>query len=319
MSYNLRILGLVGVLTISALGSALPLHSISHLLESASGGSTKSIDETRVKRHASLPLETAVQTEAEPKSKPGSQFTIYLDANNETVCRAATSAERREMDAVNPETLGLRPINHLGAIGKTQGIQTDNAAPNLTIVLLATPQLQQNADATAAFTRAAQNWEAIIKSPITIYIKVDYGTTRFGQPWPSGILGSTGITSGSYPFQSVRTNLIAEANGEGNATKQAIFTSLPSNTVPTDIGDALSTDVSDSNARAIGLLPAIAQSTDIAAGIAFNSNFTFDFNPTDGITPGQIDFDALATHEIGHALGFDSDAGINVAKPSVWD
>ncbi|HEU5239528.1 MAG TPA: NF038122 family metalloprotease, partial [Pyrinomonadaceae bacterium] len=318
MSYNLRILGLVGVLTISALGSALPLRSISHLLESTSGGSTKSIDETRVKRHRSLPLETALQTEVEPKSKPGSQFTIYLDANNDTVCRAATSAERREMDAANPETLGLRPINHLG-VGKTQGIQTDNAAPNLTIVLRATQQLQQNADATAAFTRAAQNWEAIIKSPITIYIDVDYGSTRFGQPWPNGVLGSTSTPRSSYPFQSVRTNLIAEANGEGNAAKQAIFTSLPSNTVPTDIGDAGSTDVSDSNARAIGLLPAAAQTTDSAARIAFNSTFTFDFDPSDGITPGQVDFDAVATHEIGHALGFNSEAGLDIAKPSVWD
>ena len=31
------------------------------------------------------------------------------------------------------------------------------------------------------------------------------------------------------------------------------------------------------------------------------------------------DFDAVATHEIGHALGFDSDAGENFPKPSVWD
>jgi len=259
-----------------------------------------------------------VQTDSETKSKPGSQFTIYLDANQNTVCRAATSGERKEMDAVDPETLGLRPINHLRTIDKTQGIQTADAAPNLTIVLQATPQLQQNAAATAAFTRAAQNWEAIIKSPITIYIDVDYGSTRFGQPWPSGVLGSTSTPSGSYPFQSVRSNLIAEANGEGNVTKQAIFTALPSNTVPTDIGEASSTDVADSNARAIGLLPATAQPTDSAARIAFNSSSTFDFDPSDGITAG-VDFDAVATHEIGHALGFNSDAGLDIAKPTVWD
>src|SRR5215510_309625 len=297
MSYYLRILGLFGsaVLAISALGSALPLRSISQLLESTLGGSAKSISETRVKRHRSLSRDP-VQTDSEPKSKPGSQFTIYLDANQNTVCRAATSRERKQMDAIDPETLGLRPINHLRTIDKTQGIQTANAAPNLTIVLQATPQLQQNAAATTAFTRAAQNWEAIIKSPITIYIDVDYGSTRFGQPWPSGVIGSTSTPSGSYPFQSVRTNLIAEANGEGNAAKQGIFTSLPSNTVPTDVGDASSTDVADSSARAIGLLPATAQSTDSAARIAFNSgSFTFDFDPSDGITVGQVDFDAVAT------------------------
>src|SRR5205814_3391674 len=88
---------------------------------------------------------------------------------------------------------------------------------------------------------------------------------------------------------------------------------------PADIGDLISTSVSDSTARAIGLLPATAQSTDEAAMIGFNSNFTFDFDPSDGITAGQIDFDAVATHEIGHALGFDSEAGGSLPRTSVWD
>jgi len=142
-------------------------------------------------------------------------------------------------------------------------------------------------------------------SPVTIYIDVDYGTTNFGQAWPTGVLGSTSAPGSSYPYQSVRANLIAEATGEGSATKQAIFNALPSNSVPTDLGDAGAADVSDSTARAIGLLPATAQPTDTAARIAFNSNFTFDFDPSDGITASAIDFDAVATHEIGHALGFD--------------
>src|SRR5207253_6605455 len=140
--------------------------------------------------------------------------------------------------------------------------------------------------------------------PVTIFIDVDFGTTNFGQTWPAGVLGATGAPSSSYSYQSVRANLIAEATGEGNAAKQAIFNGLPSTTVPTDLGDANAADVSEAMARAIGLLPATAQSTDSAARIAFNSNFTFDFDPSDGITSNAIDFDAVATHEIGHALGF---------------
>jgi len=44
------------------------------------------------------------------------------------------------------------------------------------------------------------------------------------------------------------------------------------------------------------------------ASIHFSSSFAFDFNPTDGISQGKYDFVAVATHELGHALGFVSGA-----------
>src|SRR6185369_11523373 len=150
-------------------------------------------------------------------------------------------------------------------------------------------------------------------------VDVDFGATNFGDPWPANVLGATGSPSSTFSYQSVRTNLNAEATAEGNATKQAIFNALPATTVPTDLGNASAVDVSNSIARAIGLLPATAQPSDDAPQIAFNSNNTFDFDPSDGITAGAIDFDAVVTHEIGHALGFDSDGGLNAAKPTVWD
>ena len=320
MSYRFRILALItlAALAVSAVGSAPPWRSISNLLRSTPAGFAKPVREPEPKPRPPANVAPPVQADAETKSKPVEQFTIHQDPNGEFSCRAATTAERRESNNADLKNLGMRPINHLEAVDKTGSVQPA-AAPNLTIVLRATAQLQQSPAASAAFTRAAQNWEAIIKSPITIYIDVDYGTTRFGQPWASGVLGATSAPSQGYPYQSVRANLIAEANGEGNATKQAIFNALPATTLPTDLGDANATDVTDPSARAIGLLPATAQSTDDAARIAFNSNFAFDFDPSDGITVGQIDFDAVATHELGHALGFDSDAGLNIAKPSVWD
>jgi hypothetical protein len=266
------------------------------------------------------PVSFVTPAQAADDAKPARrQFTVYRNPEGETVCREATPAEIAQRERVDPEGLGLRKINHLEIPDGKSSTSQSPAATNLIIVLRATQQLQQNAAATAAFNRAAQNWESLIMSPVTIYIDVDFGTTNFGQTWPTGVLGATSAPGSSYPYQSVRANLIAEATGEGNATKQAIFNALPSNSVPTDLGDASATDVSDSSARAIGLLPATAQPTDTAARIAFNSNFTFDFDPSDGITPSAIDFDAVATHEIGHALGFDSDAGLNVPRPSVWD
>jgi hypothetical protein len=59
--------------------------------------------------------------------------------------------------------------------------------------------------------------------------------------------------------------------------------------------------VNTANAKALGLGAAGAASD---GQIQFSSDFAFDFDPTDGISPGAIDFTAVATHEIGHALGF---------------
>ena len=270
-------------------------------------------------RHETKVSSAHLQSSLDDSSlKSGSYFTIYRNDKGEAVCRSSTAAEVRQME-VNVRTLRLRPINHPELYSSQSQQEPLSPGAGLTIILRATQQLQQNPTAVAAFTRAAQNWEALVMSPVTIYIDVDFGTTFFGQTFPSGVLGATSAPTASYPYDSARTNLVAEANGEGNTTKQGIFNALPSTTVPTDLGTSGSTVVSDPTARAIGLLPATASSIDPAPKIGFNSNFTFDFDPSDGITAGQLDFDAVATHEIGHALGFHSEAGLNLPRPAVWD
>lgn len=40
------------------------------------------------------------------------------------------------------------------------------------------------------------------------------------------------------------------------------------------------------------------------SSIAFNSSYAYDYNRADGINANQLDFIGIATHEIGHALGF---------------
>ena len=59
--------------------------------------------------------------------------------------------------------------------------------------------------------------------------------------------------------------------------------------------------ITSANAKALGLVP--GDDTGIDAQIRFNSDVSFDFDPNDGITLGQIDFIGVATHEIAHALG----------------
>lgn len=60
--------------------------------------------------------------------------------------------------------------------------------------------------------------------------------------------------------------------------------------------------ITSANARALGLIN--ANDANIDATITVNSGVNFDFDPSDGIAANAIDFVGIATHEIGHALGF---------------
>ena len=246
-------------------------------------------------------------------------YVIYESPEGEITCREATPTESISIRGASP--LPLRPINHLkGAAYETQGA-------GLTIVLRGTAQLDANPAAKQAFVNAAAKWEAVIADPVTVYIDVDYGSTFFGTAFSSSnTLGATGSSGYLISYSSLRQRLASHA--PPGSEEFAVVNTLPLTSLPTDIGSVSSVFVVPPIMRALGFLPASpAQDTQTISvpKIGFNSAFGFDFDPNDGVSTGLTDFDSVAVHEIGHALGFNSMAGDKELRPdaqllaSVWD
>ena len=286
---------------------------------------------------AKLQIQTRAQTSNWSISQNNEDtFVLYQDERGQTSCRPATKSERDFINTRNqagPTRViypgaprGRDDSNALKSLESTTGLNLLPSA-GLRIVLHGTTQLENIPLAKNAFIIAANRWEAIVATPITVVIDVDFGTTFFGTPYPSpGILGATGSSSNTGPYSDLRQRLIS---GASNASETELYNALPANALPVEVNDVTSSVTSaratNANARALGAIPDITNPDSLTlgqgdAGIGFNSAFNFDFDPDDGIFTDGTDFDGVATHEIGHALGFTSNNGrADTSIVAVWD
>ncbi len=173
----------------------------------------------------------------------------------------------------------------------------------LSIVLNAGPGLQARPEALAAFRRAAARWEARIGDPITVTIDADLSDLE------GGVLGSTRPNRVEIDLDALQRLLVADA---ANEAADSITTFLPTApqldlAAPPPARFVSRARLNTANLKALGVAsPAPAGVPD--GIIEFNTAFvsTFDFDPRDGIGFSQFDFESVATHEIGHLLGFTS-------------
>ncbi|MFN8003406.1 MAG: NF038122 family metalloprotease [Acidobacteriota bacterium] len=236
-------------------------------------------------------------------------------------CRRMTEAEANTL-RLNEQRAGMEFLPRETALREQ--------AQGLKINLRGTSQLNNFPQARDAFTRAAAVWESIIQTQISIVLDVDFGPTLFGAPYPgTDTLGATDpqVLGANNIYSLVRLQMVAR----GTSPQQlAVLNALPGNSVNTDAGTTSSVFSSSASLRALGLLsatanPATEQNFGAPPSIGFNSAFAFDFDPSNGIDPDKQDFEAVAVHEIGHALGFFSNVGFRELIPvltvnvSPWD
>ena len=249
---------------------------------------------------------------------------IVRRADKTVTCSEASPEEAR---ALRRGETG-EPVHVISTPRSGRGLSAE--ATGLTIVLRATNQLESFPDAKAAYLAAATTWESFIATPITITIDVDFGPTWFGEAFGASVLGETSSQEigddSIYP--DLRQALMKQAS---TPQETALEGGLPIAAVPTDLGSTTFVISPSANWRALGFISATAdpagEETEFGdpPATGFNSNFRYDFNPNDGIDPNRLDFNAIALHEIGHVLGFDSQTGgreLDATFPvavSIWD
>ncbi len=145
-----------------------------------------------------------------------------------------------------------------------------------------------------AFNHAANQWENRFSDNVTLEINADF--LNLGG---AGIIGQAGSTMLIGGFNLVRDAMVADHD----AATEAVVAFLPtaaqfSGFIPVGFSFLNAISLTQANALALGF----GRVTPTDALIEFNSSFAFDFDNTDGVT--GTDFETVALHEIGHALGF---------------
>jgi len=163
-------------------------------------------------------------------------------------------------------------------------------------------------------TAAATKWSSLMGDSVTLNLAIDYDASL-----PALGAAYSTFLPGGFLYSSVKSAMAADATSPfdfsavthlqpGPALKSwrnDMLAGAPYAPI-LDAGISLnnmSMDITTSNAKALGLLPAHGGGPGSDGTIKFGGA-AFDFDPSDGISPGKYDFVGVALHEFGHNMGF---------------
>lgn len=175
--------------------------------------------------------------------------------------------------------------------------------------------IQKFNDAQQGFNEAAGYWESLLSDDVTVRIDWDFASLG------AGVLGQASSSRTAQYYTDVRSALVSDIKTSFDASAVSNLQSASTLTVVSNGETAGALDasvridngdfepynvglaVTQANAKALGLFSA-HDTTSADGNIAFSSDFSWDFDASDGIAAGSFDFVGTAAHEIGHSLGF---------------
>ncbi|MSR29858.1 MAG: hypothetical protein EXS03_09885 [Phycisphaerales bacterium] len=180
------------------------------------------------------------------------------------------------------------------------------AAPfNLVFTLASTVP----ASAIASFTRAEEYLEARFTDSVTVTISCSFAAMG------SGVLGGTSPSYTTATYTSARAGLVAGA--DASDTLQA---NLPTGTrIGVRYSGTSSTVTQEDKiyfTRA-NYKSTIGSVSGTDASMQFNNQFGWDYDPTNGVS--GYSFTDVLIHEVGHAMGFVSAAGVWTNESTALD
>jgi hypothetical protein len=132
--------------------------------------------------------------------------------------------------------------------------------------------------------------QSTFTDPVTVNIAVGYGKIG-GKALGPNSLGASSTAMQHYSYAELKNALMADAS---SATDNSAIASLPAAN-PTGTSYMIAT----AEAKALNL----PSNASVDGSVGFNSTGIFDYDNSDGISPGQYDFYATAAHEITEIMG----------------